>query len=125
MESPRGLHKPNAIVCHTLVQARVLQGGPTDLQVVSCGEMSWGGPERSSIVEPGEPGSGAAANIAPQTDARSGGHGFILQPPGERGRFWKGKKAAVKYYTGLSHPKAEQVPQTAQPEAGLPTHGLL
>lgn len=35
------------------------------------------------------------------------------------------EKAAVKYYTGLSHPKAEQVSQTAQPEAGLPTHGLL
>lgn len=35
------------------------------------------------------------------------------------------EKTAVKHYTGLSHSKAEQVPQTAQPEAGFPTHGLI
>lgn len=35
------------------------------------------------------------------------------------------KSCCVKHYTGLSHPKPEKVPQTAQPEAGFHTRGLI
>lgn len=60
-----------------------------DPQAVSRQLVPWGEPEGSSIVEPGQVGSRAAAGFAPEVHCGAGGRRFVPQALGDGGRFYR------------------------------------